>query len=257
MQSFSPLLRGYKICPPRITAMGTPLLTALIFILLLVCCSMVWAQKAVRAQKAASGGAPPSSAPLGAPRRGLDHTKSDHIVVDTLNLTHWLHEKSRGRKPFALTPALIADTIDRTAPALLKRHPGRVMYVLKDRESQFNDEATREVYRQAADRNKVHVLIVERYADPPKGVAVSADHSARGRDDFFIAMLAHRWRCAVLTEDRLRDFDQFRATIQPFHVYEFAFWRTHREFVRPESLAYARMKKPRMLRYEEYFPAAL
>lgn len=189
------------------------------------------------------------------PRRGPDHTRSPHIVVDTLNLTHWLHGTSRGRKPLVMSPALIAETIDRTAPTLLVRHTGRVMYVLKDRESQFNDEAAREIYRQAAERNGVYVLAAERYPDPPKGVSPSSEHSAQGRDDFFMSVLAHRYRCAVLTEDRLRDFDRFRATMQPFHVYEFAFWRAtpHREFIRPESSAYVRMKKPRMVRYSGYF----
>ena len=104
-------------------------------------------------------------------RRGPDYTKSPHIVVDTLNLTHWLH--AADREPFTLTPAAIAETIDRTAAALLVRHTGRVMYVLKDRESQFNDEAARLVYRQAAERNGVYISVAERYPDPPKGVAPS------------------------------------------------------------------------------------
>jgi hypothetical protein len=196
--------------------------------------------------------APPPA--LGGAPRGPDYAKSPHLVVDTLNLAHWIRGSEGG---LAMSPAIIADTIDRTAPALRARHAGRVMYVLKDRESQFNDEAAREVYRQAAVRNRVYVLAAERYPDPPKGVPPSAEHSARGRDDFFTALLARRWRCAVLTEDRLRDFDRFRATIQPFHVYEFAFWRAapHREFIRPEAPAYARLARPRLVRYAGYFPA--
>jgi hypothetical protein len=227
---------------------------ALLLVVLLVVAAMVVLARASRGLAAPS---PEAGATLifgaAGPRRGPDYAKSSHIVVDTLNLVHWLGRASEPGR--ALTPDLIAEAIDRTAPALLKRHPGRVMYVLKDRESQFNDEAAREVYRRAAERNKVYVLLAERYSDPPKGVAESPEHSAQGRDDFFIALLAHRWRCAVLTEDRLRDFDRFRATVQPFHVYEFAFWRAlpHREFVRPESPAYARLKKPRMVRYAEYF----
>jgi hypothetical protein len=202
------------------------------------------------------GGAPP--------RRGPDYAASPHIVVDTLNLVHALAEADTSAADTAavampprpaLTPAAIAAVIDRTAPVLRARHPGRVMYVIKDRESQFNTADAREVYRAAADRNNVYVYVVERYVDPPSGVAASAAHSARGRDDFFTALLARRWRCAVLTEDRLRDFDEFRATIQPFHVYEYAYWRRlpEREYVRPEAAAYSRMKKPRMVRTEEYF----
>lgn len=210
-----------------------------------------------RGDDIAYGGAPP--------RRGPDYAASPHIVVDTLNLVHALAEADTSAtdtddavamppRP-ALTPAAIAAVIDRTAPVLRARHPGRVMYVIKDRESQFNTADAREVYRATADRNNVYVYVVERYVDPPSGVAASAAHSARGRDDFFTALLARRWRCAVLTEDRLRDFDEFRATIQPFHVYEYAYWRRlpEREYVRPEAAAYSRMKKPRMVRTEEYF----
>jgi hypothetical protein len=178
-------------------------------------------------------------------------TVPTHIVIDTLNLTHWLHSKA------PLSPEAIASTIDETAPILLSRYKGRVMYVLKDRESQFNDEKARKVYQDAAKRNGVYVYIAERYPDPPKGVKISTEHSARGRDDFYISLLANRWRCPVLTEDRMRDFSSFRGTIQPFHVYEFAFWRDlpNREFIRPESAAWRQLKKPRMIRYNLYFDA--
>lgn len=185
-------------------------------------------------------------------RRGLDYTKSPHIVVDTLNLVHWLWRDEQ----LAMSPELIAKTIARTAPALKRAHPGQVMYVLKDRESRLNDDAARAVYHAAATDNGVYVYVAERYADPPTPtIADSTEHSARGRDDFFIALLAYRWRCAVLTEDRLRDFDEFRGTITPFHVYEFAFWRTvpHREFINPSASAFMRIRKPRMVRFATYF----
>lgn len=196
-----------------------------------------------------------AAALLTAPRRGFagggrgPSRESPHLVVDTLNLAHWL---SGGKEPLHLSPARIAEAIDRTAPTLLRRFPGRVMYVLKDRDSQFNSEEERSVYRDAATRNGVYVCAAERYADPPKGVAPSSAHSARGRDDFYMALLAWKWRCPVATEDRLRDFAQLRATIQPFHVYEWAYWRGSpaRDFVRPEAPTYARVRRPRMVRFE-------
>ncbi len=185
----------------------------------------------------------------GAPRRRTaDPAKSPHLVVDTLNLAHWL------LSPEVMSPAVIVDTIDRTAPALKARHPGRLMYVLKDRESQFNTEEARETYRQAAARNGVYVYVAEKYADPPAGAKYTAEHSSRARDDFFMALLAHQWHCALLTEDRLRDFDEFRAKVPPFRVYEFAFWRElpSLDFVRPASVAYARLRRPRLMRYADY-----
>jgi hypothetical protein len=59
----------------------------------------------------------------------------------------------------------------------------------------------------------------------------------------------------VLTDDRLRDFDRFRATIAPFHTLEYAFWRAApaREYVRPDAAAYARLRKPRCVRPADYF----
>jgi len=232
---------------------------ALVLVLALVC--LLLAACLLRVGRGVYGGGlvatlAGAAGPPRRPRRTPDPAESPHLIVDTLNLAHWVHGEALREGRATLTPDLIAETVDRTAPTLKLRHPGTIVYVLKDRESRFNDEAARAVYKAAADRNRVWIAVAEQYPDPPAGVKKTEEHSARGRDDFYIALLARRWRCAVLTEDRLRDFDRFRATIPPFHVYEFAFWRDlpHREFVRPDSPAYARLRKPRMVRYAEYFP---
>jgi len=226
---------------------------AALAVVLLVCLAL--AAAVLAAPRKVTGGGPRPAGPMGAPRA---RAEPPHLVVDTLNLAHWLRGGGPGEAtgrapPTRLTPALIAETIDATAPALLRRYRGRVMYVLKDRDSQFNSEAERSVYRQAAVRNRVYVCAAERYVDPPTGVAPSREHSAQGRDDFYMALLAWKWRCPVATEDRLRDFARLRATIQPFHVYEWAYWREApaRDFVRPESAAYARVRRPRTVRFEE------
>ena len=177
--------------------------------------------------------------------------RSQHIVVDTLNLTHWYHH--------AVSPELIVATIDQTASQLIARHSGKVMYVLKDRESQFTTEAARTLYEHAAVRNKVYICMAERYVDPPAGNAISTEHSSLGRDDFYMSVLAYRHRCAVITADRLEDFTMFRSTIQPFHVVEYSFWRNlpHREYIRPEAAAFARVKKPWTISPSKYFAPAL
>ena len=192
---------------------------------------------------------------FGGARRPLpDKAKAPHIVVDTLNLTHWLENRSGSGSGHKFGPEAIIAAIDRTAPILKLRHHDRVMYVVKDRDTQFNDEAARRTYAEAARRNGVYVYVVERYQDPPAGPTTSDDHSARGRDDFYISALAHKWRCAILTEDRMRDFDKFRANIQPFHVYEYAYWRDlpTRDFISPASAGYSRLKKAKRVGYEEY-----
>lgn len=240
-------LRRLSLYPLLIKRQMGKLLAALLVLLVILC--LILAALCLSGPAGAVLGGASAAVTRGVRRRGADPALSPHIVVDTLNLTHWL------LRPDSLTPAVIVSAIDKTAPTLKLRHPGRVMYVLKDRESQFNDEAAREAYREAAVRNGIYVYVVERYPDPPAGVKPSAEHSSRARDDFFTALLAFRWRCAVLTEDRLRDFDRFRATVSPFHVYEFAFWREqpHRDFIRPESPAYARLRRPKLVRYATYF----
>ena len=198
-----------------------------------------------------AGGALRTSSRSQSPRRTLDPAKSAHVVVDTLNLVHWLFQEEAKN----LTLALITRAIDATAPTLKLQHPGVIVYVIKDRESKFNDDAARAEYKRAADRNRVHIALTERYPDPPAGTKPSAEHSAQGRDDFYMSVLARRFRCAVLTADRLKDFDRFRATIPPFHVYEYFFWRDlpHRVYIRPDSPAFAQLRKPRTIHPRDVF----
>lgn len=224
--------------------MAGALLALALWAVAVLACLVLAAWCLGRAAPAAAGTA---GGAAGWPRRARpDPAASQHLVVDTLNLVHWLG----GGAP--LGPAAIVAAIDATAPALKLRHPGRVVYVLKDRESQFNLEEARALYQAAAARNGVHLAVAERYADPPASAAAAsaaarAEHSSRGRDDFYMSVLADRYRCAVLTADRLRDFARFRATIPPFHVYEYSFWqaRPAREFIRPDAAAYARLRRPR------------
>lgn len=174
--------------------------------------------------------------------------KSPHVVVDTLNLTHWMHTTSDKRAN--ITTKTIIKTIEETAPAIRAQYPGRIMYVVKDRESVLNDPDMRVAYAEAATAHNVYIYVVERYEEPPNSSTKAATHSSRGRDDLYMAILARRWKCSVLTEDRFRDFDKFREEVEPFHVYEFAFWRTlpEREYVRPDALL--GLKRPPSIRYE-------
>jgi len=190
------------------------------------------------------GGAPP--------RKKYNYAGSPHLVIDTLNLAHWFNCDA---PKIRITPDVIAKTIDRATPILRARHAGQIMFVLKDRESQFNTTESRKIYRDAAIRNKVHVMVAEKYVDPPKGVPFSDEHSAKGRDDFYMVVLAHRYRCAIMSADCLMDFKQFRTTIQPFHVVEYVFWRelATRDYIRPDSSGYVRLKKPRTLHPDMYF----
>lgn len=179
-----------------------------------------------------------------AARRRTGPPPSPHVVVDTLNLVGWL-----GKRPSV--DAVVA-AVDRTAAAVTRRFRGRVFYVLKDRDSAPVTEADRRRLHEAAERNRVWIVVAERYPDD-HAAALPAAHAARGRDDFYVSLLAHQYRCPVLTNDRLRDFAEFREAIPPFQTTEYTYWRAtpHRDWVRPQSTAYARVRRPRLIRFED------
>lgn len=193
---------------------------------------------------------------------------SAHIVVDTLNLHHALTQRGqhaptergqhaltqRGRHAPTLTHEAIAATIDAAAPVLTQQYAGRVMFVVKDAD-RITTAAAREVYAAAARRNRVYVSLVEHYEKPPDTeIRTSAkEHASKARDDFYMAVLAARWRCPVLTEDRFRDFASWRRHVTPFHVHTYS-WFTdapETDYMKPESDAYQRLRKPRTIRSAE------
>ena len=164
---------------------------------------------------------------------------SDNVVVDTLNLTHWLAEcapadtsrkaKKGRRQKLQVTQCDIVGAIERTAPILKDRFPGEVIYVVKDRDSVPNDERTRIIYAVAARRCGVSVHITERTGDAraawqPDG-SDKPTHQGGGRDDFYMGVLAWKYRCVVLTEDRMRDFQELKHEVDPFRVHTIDHWR--------------------------------
>jgi len=210
----------------------------------------------------------------GAPHRQTTRpkkqTKSGHLIIDTLNLVHWLRKSKQANAPVTTAEILLA--IDRTAPQLRRRYSGTLVYVLKDQESQLNSSETRAQYQEAAERNRVHIACAERSDFAALGArsasaqtnlqasaqanlqaSAQASHSALGRDDFYMCLQADRYQCAVATCDRLRDFAEFRNKVAPFHTVTFVYWRAtpERDFIRPASPAYARLRKPQTIEFSD------
>lgn len=175
--------------------------------------------------------------------------KKQHIVVDLLNLTHYHTLKKK------IQFNDIIDTINATAPVLHSVFPERIMYVVKDPENRFNTQVEHKAFADVAIKNKIYVFVVERYVVEPSTRIKSDEHGARGRDDFYLAVLAHKWRCPVLTEDRFRDFATFKAQLAPFHVLEYTFWSDLpvKDYVRTDTGAFRHIKKPRAIRFAEIF----
>ena len=185
---------------------------------------------------------------------GVKHTRlpDTHLVVDTLNLAHWLRS-SKSNKIHQTKPIdtkEIISAIDETAP-ILRRQYKEVIYVLKDQEAGvFNSQtAVRADLQATAERNRVQIAMAEQ--SDFDSVSKNKTHSSRGRDDFYMCLLAKKYRSAVATEDRLRDFDEFRQTVAPFHTVNFVYWRAlpERDFIRPSSSTYERLKKPHLVKF--------
>lgn len=202
------------------------------------------------------------SAARGAARgaRGGAQAPSKNLVVDTLNLAHWLRAQSAVMRPVRpLDTAEIITAIGRGAAALRARFPGTLTFVLKDQDAALHDSATRAAYQAAAERYRVHIVCAEKYDLPPTPRAATraaTAHAAAGRDDFYMCLLARKLRCCIATEDRLRDFAEFRKSVAPFISVSFAYWRAlpARDYIRPDAGAFARLRRPCLLRFSEIIP---
>lgn len=190
---------------------------------------------------------------LAAALGGAAPEKSPHLVVDLLNLTHHLRASGAlpgGRSPLDTCDVLAA--VEHSTPLLRPRFAGQLMYVAKDRESALNSPRVRALYQAAARRHGVHIHVVERYAD--EGEQPRRSHSALGRDDFYMGLLAWKHRCGVLTADRMRDFQALKSEVRPFQVYEYAYWREQpaKNQVKPAARDYDRVARPSRLDYADF-----
>jgi hypothetical protein len=209
---------------------------------------------------------------------------SGNVVVDTLNLTHVLLEKGKVAPPAAsasrakaktlptppsapvkskINRCSIASAIEYAAPRLKEKFSGRVIFVLKDRDSSPDgvSAADTSFYKEIAHRLQIGIHIAEkvRVEIPGWQVVGSPDeslHQKRGRDDFYLGLLAWKLRCGVLTDDRMRDFDQLKTEVRPFRVHIIEPWgvsdaiRTDQVFAGAQE--YSRILSPVRLRYEDY-----
>jgi hypothetical protein len=221
-----------------------------VFCILLIICLVVLALLLTCSARASFAGG-------GIVRKRPAPPKSPHIVVDTLNLTHFVGSTSKA--PMQISTSAIIGTIAQTADSIKKKYPGRVYFVVKDRESVLNDPATHQLYASAAKEHGVYIAVVEQYEDPPfstPGERKRFSHASRGRDDLFMAIMAKKYKCNVLTEDRFRDFEQFRQEVPPFRVHVYSYYRDlpEKDYVNPQSPAYRGLKKPHTVRYAEVFP---
>jgi hypothetical protein len=184
--------------------------------------------------------------------------KSENLVVDTLNLTHWLKRRTPLKR---VETCDILAAIERTAPILRSCYPGRIIYVTKNRETRaakVDSERLRALYQAIARRCNVYVNVVERLPgeeDEPDTLRrqKGKSHASLGRDDFYLIMLAWKYNCPVLSRDRFRDLAGMKADLDPFHVYLFSPVKLmpERDFVNPAAAEFRKMGRPASVDYPE------
>ena len=211
------------------------------------------------------GGAAPPSYKQG--RRPL--RPYEGVVVDTLNLTHWLHRRS----PRPLTPCLILGAIEEAAPRLRLATKGRIVFVLKDRETATapaEKARARALFLSAAQRLGVDICLVERSPaaqladDEPRRTSArnpasgkESAHASLGRDDFYLLLLASRLGARVLSLDRFRDLPAMKAGgLPPFHTLMFRPGRPApvRDYVQPAAPEFRRLRLSPSLPFEALLP---
>jgi hypothetical protein len=187
--------------------------------------------------------------------------ESENLVVDTLNLAHWLKRRAPLKR---VETCDILAAIEKTAPILRRSYPGRIIYVTKDRETRaakVDAERLRALYQATARRCKVYVNVVERLPgeeDEPdtRRHRKGKSHAALGRDDFYLIMLAWKYNCPVLSRDRFRDLADMKADLDPFHVYSYSPVKLlpERDFVNPAAAEFRKMRRPASVDYPAVLP---
>lgn len=178
---------------------------------------------------------------------------NENLIIDTLNMVHWL-KRNEDAKIFICD---VIKAIDDTAPILKQHYSGRVMYIIKDRDNSADERETQlrhALYAQAVVRNKIFIYSVERLPDDYNKKTVT--HSAKERDDFYIILLAHKLHCSVLSRDRYRDLADMKKDVNKFHVNIFSPLSpllTH-DYVNPNALEYKYLKRPQLIDYSKFFP---
>lgn len=165
------------------------------------------------------------------------------IIVDTLNLLYWM--KKKGDHTSA-----VFDLLRETTPKLKSVYYEKIFFVVKN--VNFDTNQIQELCNEL----KICVALTYDYVDPPKGVEKNDTHSAVGKDDLYMILLAQKYKCAILSNDKFRDIELLKTKIQPYRVVIYNYWAPPIEdWVRPEIKEYKKIRKSkiRTIKLDDFF----
>ncbi len=161
---------------------------------------------------------------------GKVENNSGNIVVDLLNVAHDLDKK--------MSDKLLISTIIDTTQKLKRFFKDRIMFVVKD--ANFNCQ-------ELCDKLRIYIYNAEAY-DKVKYIS----HTSIGRDDFYCCVLANKFNCSIITNDRMRDFKDFH-TIDRFRITEYNFYsRPIKDVINPAAYKGRRLKRPNLITIDEF-----
>ena len=252
---------------------ATTLVVVRVVLLLVLVCLLASVLVSCKRQPLSERGgvfSPGGRGTYGGASRKARSLESKNLVVDTLNLTHWLQRRSSLKK---VELCDILSAIEETAPILRSAYPGRVIYVTKDRETRADKadaDRRRALYQATARRAGVYINVVERLPELHEGVSSlirakasvaekdrgSKSHASLGRDDFYLIMLAWKYNCPVLSRDRFHDLADMKHDLESFHVYGYSPVKNlpERDFVNPAAAEFLRMRRPATVDYPAVLP---
>lgn len=167
--------------------------------------------------------------------------KHGNIVIDTLNINFALYKKADLEH--------ITKTIYFISSLLQDKYTDRVMFVIKDQRVKNHTDEERKRFSDIAKELKIYIFLTEQYEDIHRLDRKTARdiHSSNGRDDFYMCVLASKYNCKILTNDRLRDYSEFAKTIKPFRIIEYNYWRDGytEDFISPIGF---RLRRPKTIK---------
>ena len=137
------------------------------------------------------------------------------------------------------------------------------MFVLKDATTSFNTKEMRDEYKKLAHELQIFIYIVEKYEhDAPSWKLEKRYekdiHSTASRDDLFLIILARKHWCGMLTNDTLRDIEEFRDTVAPFKVLIYDWFTTSynqptKESIVPSNMTSKDLSYIKKIKMYDYF----
>jgi hypothetical protein len=173
------------------------------------------------------------------------NTNLGDIVIDTLNLIYYIYGYDGYNQH--ITNDKICTAIEYIAKKIKKFFSGRIMFIIKDKNTALNTSNIRSKYAELAKKLKIYIYIAEKY-DPknapswkfPTWIKSHQNfHSLESRDDLATIILAKKYRCPILSNDNYSDNYEYKATIAPFKILEYNWFSSNLPLVeqyKPENL---------------------